>query len=111
MCFDRSRRLRSFQAGSMPRKTAGASSSPYQPMPKPSPFVSSFPSRACRLWTINECSDPYSRSATSTGEPEYASQRHTTLTFSRGGDDVVLLVEHREDARRDRGGAPERPDR
>src|SRR5215831_13604695 len=110
MCFERSRRLRSFQAGSMPRKTAGASSSPYQPIPKPSPFVSSFPSRACRLWTINECSDPYSRSASNTGDPEYASQRHTTLTFSRRGDDVALLVEHRDDAGGDRCRAPERSD-
>jgi hypothetical protein len=49
-----SRRLRSFQAGSMLRKTPGVSWSPYQPSPKPSPFVSSAPSREWRLWTIRE---------------------------------------------------------
>ena len=49
-----SRRLRSFQAGSMLRKTPGVSWSPYQPRPKPSPLVSSAPSREWRLWTISE---------------------------------------------------------
>ena len=54
MCPDNSRRLRSFQAGSMLRKTPGFSCSPYQPTPKPSPFVSSAPSREWRLCTISE---------------------------------------------------------
>ena len=52
-----SRRLRSFQAGSMLRKRAGVSVSwPYQPTPKPSPLVVSTPRRAWRLWSIRECS-------------------------------------------------------
>ena len=49
-----SRRLRSFQAGSIPWKTAGSSPMPYQPTPKPSPFVVVAPSRECRLWSIRE---------------------------------------------------------
>ena len=49
-----SRRLRSFQAGSVPWKTPGVSGAPYQPMPKPSPFVVVAPSRECRLWSISE---------------------------------------------------------
>ena len=48
-------RLRSFQAGSMLRKTPGVSCSPYQPTPKPSPLVVSAPSCEWRLWTISEC--------------------------------------------------------
>ena len=52
-----SRRLRSFQAGSMLRKTAGVSVlAPYQPTPKPSPLVVSTPRRAWRLWSIREWS-------------------------------------------------------
>jgi len=54
MWLESSRRLRSFQAGSMLRKTPGVSCSPYQPRPKPSPLVSSAPSREWRLWTISE---------------------------------------------------------
>src|SRR4029453_9024716 len=49
-------------------------------MPKPSPLVSSAPSRECRLWTISEFCRPYRSSSSRTGEPEYASQRH----ISRG---------------------------
>ena len=55
MCPESSRRLRSFQAGSMLWKTAGVSAPPYQPIPKPSPFVVSAPSAECRLWSISEC--------------------------------------------------------
>jgi hypothetical protein len=54
MCRASSRRLRSFQAGSMLRKTPGSSPTPYQPIPKPSPLVVSAPSRECRLWSISE---------------------------------------------------------
>lgn len=51
-----SRRLRSLQAGPMSLTTAGLSlSGMYQPMPKPSPLVVSTPMRACRLWSIREC--------------------------------------------------------
>ena len=39
-----SRRFRSFQAGSTLWKTPGVSPTPYQPIPKPSPFVVSAPS-------------------------------------------------------------------
>jgi hypothetical protein len=53
-----SRRLRSFQAGSVLWKTAGASCAPYQPIPNPSPFVSSAPICEWRLWTISECLGP-----------------------------------------------------
>ena len=49
-----SRRLRSFQAGSVPWKTPGVSAAPYQPTPNPSPFVVVAPSRECRLWSISE---------------------------------------------------------
>ena len=47
-------RLWSFQAGSVLWKTPGVGLSPYQPTPKPSPFVVSAPSRECRLWSIRE---------------------------------------------------------
>ena len=43
-----SRRLRSFQAGSMLWKTAVSVSGPCQPTPKPSPFVVSTPRREWR---------------------------------------------------------------
>ena len=36
--------------------TPGVSGVPYQPMPKPSPFVVSAPSFEWRLWSISECS-------------------------------------------------------
>ena len=49
-----SRKLRSFHAGSVLWKTAGIPPSPYQPTPKPSPFVVVAPSRECRLWSIRE---------------------------------------------------------
>ena len=55
MCPASSRRLRSFQAGSTLRKTPGASPAPYQPSPKPSPFVVVAPSCEWRLWSISEC--------------------------------------------------------
>src|SRR6478672_3808228 len=60
----------------MLRKTAGVGSSPYQPMPNPSPFVSSAPSCECRLWTISECSGSYNSCRSTSGDPEYAIQRH-----------------------------------
>jgi hypothetical protein len=46
ICADRSRRFRSFQAGSTLWKTPGVSPTPYQPMPNPSPLVVSAPSWA-----------------------------------------------------------------
>ena len=56
MCAARSRRLRSFQAGSMLRKRPGVSGAPYQPTPNPSPFVGSAPIVELMLCTIRECS-------------------------------------------------------
>ena len=50
-----SRRFLSFQAGSTLLNSAGASPSPYQPTPNPSPFVVSTPSFEWRLWSISEC--------------------------------------------------------
>jgi hypothetical protein len=76
MCADRSRRFRSFHAGSTLRKTPGVSPTPYQPIPKPSPFVVSAPSCEWRLWSISECSGLRINSSIGTGKPEYASQRH-----------------------------------
>src|SRR5215217_4140063 len=78
-----SRRLRSFQAGSMLWKTPGVSPRPYQ-----SPFVVSAPSRECRLWSISECFGLKSSSSRSTGEPEYASQRHMRCSDPQ---DLLLL--------------------
>ena len=54
MCPESSRRLRSFQAGSVLWKTPGVPSEEYQPMPNPSPFVGSAPIRDLRLWSISE---------------------------------------------------------
>ena len=54
MCRESSCRLRSFQAGSMLWKIPGSSPTPYQPIPKPSPFVGSAPIVELRLWTISE---------------------------------------------------------
>jgi hypothetical protein len=54
MCPASSRRFLSFHAGSTLLKTAGMSDSPYQPTPKPSPFVVSTPSREWRLWSMSE---------------------------------------------------------
>src|SRR3954454_13018654 len=71
-----SRRFWSFQAGSMLRKTPGVWETPYQPTPKPSPFVGSAPSRDERLWSTIEFVPAYSTSCMRMGEPEYASQRH-----------------------------------
>jgi hypothetical protein len=42
-------------AGSTLWKTPGVSPTPYQPLPKPSPFVVSAPSCEWRLWSISEC--------------------------------------------------------
>jgi hypothetical protein len=42
------------EAGSMLLKTAGVLLSPYQPTPKPSPFVVSAPSFEWRLWSMSE---------------------------------------------------------
>jgi hypothetical protein len=47
--------VRSFQAGSMLWKTPGVSPTPYQPTPKPSPFVVSAPIVEWRLWSMSEC--------------------------------------------------------
>ncbi len=55
MCAARSRRFRSFHAGSTLWKTPGVSPTPYQPIPNPSPFVVSAPSLEWRLWSISEC--------------------------------------------------------
>ena len=55
-CVASSRRLRSFQAGSVLWKTPGVAWAPYQPTPKPSPLVVSAPIVAWRLCTIRECS-------------------------------------------------------
>jgi hypothetical protein len=70
MCAASSRRLRSFQAGSILWKTPGVSPAPHQPIPKPSPFVVSAPSRECRLWSMSECAGAYSASWRRIGEPE-----------------------------------------
>ena len=69
MCADSSRRLRSFQAGSMLWKTPGVSPAPYQPIPKPSPFVVSAPSLEWRLWSMSECFGFRTSSSISTGDP------------------------------------------
>jgi len=53
-CAESSRRLRSFQAGSVLRKMPGTVWRPYQPTPKPSPFVVSAPMRECLLCTTSE---------------------------------------------------------
>ncbi len=66
----RSFRLRSFQAGSMLWNTPGVSPTPYQPSPKPSPFVVSAPSVEWRLWSMRECLGLRSSSSSSTGDPE-----------------------------------------
>ena len=70
---DTSRRFASFHAGSTLLKTAGRGPSPYQPIPKPSPFVVVAPSRECRLWSISECTGRNSRSV---GEHGVAGVRH-----------------------------------
>ncbi len=54
-CAARSLRFRSLQAGSTLWNVPGVSWSPYQPMPKPSPFVVSAPIVEWRLWSISEC--------------------------------------------------------
>ena len=68
-CMASSRRLRSFQAGSVPWKTPGVGWAPYQPTPKPSPLVVSAPSVECRLCTISECLGLYSSSSSRTESP------------------------------------------
>ena len=49
-----SRRLRSFQAGSVLRNSPGVSQAPYQPTPNPSPLVVVAPSCECLLCTTRE---------------------------------------------------------
>src|SRR5881275_2695887 len=71
-----SRRLLSFHAGSVLRKTPGVGGAPYQPTPKPSPLVGSAPSRECRLWPTSELGPSYRACVRRMGDPEYASQRH-----------------------------------
>ena len=46
-CPQRLTKFSSDHAGAMSRYTPGSARSPYQPMPKPSPLVSVFPSSAC----------------------------------------------------------------
>ncbi|SCD47563.1 hypothetical protein GA0115245_11657 [Streptomyces sp. di188] len=80
-----SRRLRSLQAGPMSLTTAGLSlSGMYQPVPKPSPLVVSTPLRACRLWSIRECTGRWSRFSSRIGVPEQASRRHMSTAFPVG---------------------------
>src|SRR4029077_11365478 len=62
-----SRRLRSFQAGSVLLKLPGSPEAEYHPMPKPSPFVGSAPMRELRLCSIRECCGPYSTLSMRTG--------------------------------------------
>ncbi len=49
-----SRRLRSFQAGSVLRNSPGVSDRPYQPTPKPSPLVVVAPISECLLCATRE---------------------------------------------------------
>src|SRR5215203_7075348 len=83
ICPASSRRLRSFQAGSVLRNTPGVSPVPYQPTPKPSPFVVSAPSCECRLWTTSEFLGLYRSSSIRIGAPEYASQRHIPTSLGK----------------------------
>ena len=73
-----SRRLRSFQAGSVLRNNPGYGADPYQPTPNPSPLVVSTPRRECLLCITSEFAGLYKISSSLTAEPEYASQRHMT---------------------------------
>jgi hypothetical protein len=68
--IDSSRRLRSFQAGSVLVKTPGRSVRPYHPTPNPSPLVVSTPSCECLLCTTSEFLGLNNRSSRQTGEPE-----------------------------------------
>jgi hypothetical protein len=70
MCPESSSRFWSFHAGAMLWKTPGTWLEPYQPRPKPSPFVGSAPRRECRLWSISELPGVYSASLSRIGEPE-----------------------------------------
>ena len=51
----RSRRLKSFHAGRMLRKSPGVGRDPYQPMPKPSALVGVSAERDDMLWSMSEC--------------------------------------------------------
>ena len=70
MCAAMFFRFQSFQAGSTLRYTPARSPSPYQPTPKPSPFVSSAPMREWRLWYRSEYCPWLSNSSIRTGVPE-----------------------------------------
>ena len=72
ICVATSRRFSSFQAGWVLLNTTGVAPLPlpYQPMPKPSPFVVTPPSWACRLWSMIECSGRNSRSWARIGSPK-----------------------------------------
>src|SRR3954447_18852053 len=99
-----SRRLTSFQAGPTPRKRTGtplprvagtpgaADSTPYQPTPKPSPFVVSTPIRECRLWSMSECSRLYNSSSSRIGVPEYASHRHIAAPPGLRLADLAVVI-------------------
>ena len=69
------RRFASFQAGLTDLKSPGVSASPYQPTPKPSPFVV-VPLRAWRLCSMSDLSGLSSSSSRWIDSPEYASHRH-----------------------------------
>src|SRR5881628_607919 len=72
-----SRTLTSLHAGLTLRYRHGLwLPAPYQPSPKPSPFVVSTPIRECRLWSMREYSLLYRSSSMRIGVPEYASHRH-----------------------------------
>src|SRR3954452_12236241 len=99
-----SRRLTSFQAGPVPLKVTGMRlsrvlgragpppSTPYQPTPKPSPFVVSTPIRECRLWSMSECSRLYNSSSSRIGVPEYASHRPIAAPPSLRLADLAVVI-------------------
>ncbi|CAH0281755.1 hypothetical protein SRABI26_03964 [Arthrobacter sp. Bi26] len=86
---DSSRRLRSCQAGSVLWNSPGYGAIPYQPTPKPSPLVVSTPIRACLLCITSELVGLYNNSSSSTGEPEYASQRHMASSLCSGQQSIT----------------------
>src|SRR3954453_4669210 len=86
-----SRRFASDQAGATLWYTAGPSPPPYQPMPKPSPFVVSTPMRECRLCSMRPCLGLKSNSSMSTGCPYHAIHRHIVFSF-RGQAPPVRVV-------------------
>src|SRR6187431_1451370 len=83
MCAERWRRFASDHAGATLRKTPGPSPIPYQPTPKPSPFVGSAPMRACRLWSTMPCGASNSSVSSTSGCPSHAIQRHIASDLHR----------------------------